>query len=200
MENSFQHRSILAVVAAALSVLFAAPELYGQIRDDESSANYLATQCAVSSGGDASNYEDYCRKLAKTVALLSAGQQERVFGFVPQPVVFARPEDADQNGQNSGSYAGVPQEEFNPGGDGLNLSGGTGTSGDGSGGGSSGEPTIVGNTPPSTDPEGESGTGTNGTGTEPETEPETNWWDETWKWLEGLLDSIIEDLANRQQR
>ena len=50
MENSFQHRSILAVVAAALSVLFAAPELYGQIRDDESSANYLATQCAVSSG------------------------------------------------------------------------------------------------------------------------------------------------------
>ncbi len=56
-----------------------------QISDDAPSQSLLAVQCSVSSGFPASNYGEYCRKLSKTVGLLSPGQQERVFGYVPQP-------------------------------------------------------------------------------------------------------------------
>lgn len=64
-------------------------EVNAQIRDDEQSASFLAVQCAVSSGGNAPNYEGYGRKLAKTLGLLTPAQQERIFGYVPQPAVLA---------------------------------------------------------------------------------------------------------------
>lgn len=56
-----------------------------QIGEGESSVNALAIQCAVSSGFSTDGFEDYSRRLAKTLALLSPAQQTRVFGFLPQP-------------------------------------------------------------------------------------------------------------------
>lgn len=64
----------LAVQTATLSA---------QIRDNESSASALAIQCAVSSGFSAEDYEEYCRRLAKTIGMLTSAQQTRVFGFLP---------------------------------------------------------------------------------------------------------------------
>lgn len=58
---------------------------HAQIRDNEASQSVLAVQCAVSSGFSASDYEDYCRRLAKTLSLLSSEQQTRVFGYLPMP-------------------------------------------------------------------------------------------------------------------
>jgi hypothetical protein len=57
--------------------------LSAQIRDNESSANALAIQCAVSSVFSAEDYEEYCRRLAKTIGMLDSAQQKRVFGFLP---------------------------------------------------------------------------------------------------------------------
>ncbi|MDF1825735.1 MAG: hypothetical protein P1U68_13900 [Verrucomicrobiales bacterium] len=62
-----------------------APTLKAQIVDDDTSATMLAFQCAVSSGQAASGYENYGRKLAKTIALLGPDQQYRIFGYTPQP-------------------------------------------------------------------------------------------------------------------
>jgi hypothetical protein len=56
-----------------------------QIRDNDASMSVLAVQCAMSSGFSASEYEDYCRRLAKTLSLLSSAQQTRVFGYLPMP-------------------------------------------------------------------------------------------------------------------
>lgn len=56
-----------------------------QIADNDASMNVLAVQCAVSSGFSADEYEDYCRRLAKTLSLLSSAQQTRVFGYLPMP-------------------------------------------------------------------------------------------------------------------
>lgn len=58
-----------------------------QIRDDESSQSVLAVQCAVSSGFSASEFEDYSRRLAKTLSLLTSNQQKKVFGYLPQPAL-----------------------------------------------------------------------------------------------------------------
>ena len=69
------------------------PAANAQITDDDTSATMLAFQCAVSSGNSASGYEGYGRSLAKTLALMSAEQQERIFGYTPQP---------------AGSFAKVP--------------------------------------------------------------------------------------------
>lgn len=70
-----------------------APSLGAQIRDNESSANALAIQCAVSSGFSALDYEDYCRRLAKTIGKLNSEQQTRVFGYLPMPGGSSRSED-----------------------------------------------------------------------------------------------------------
>lgn len=58
---------------------------FSQIRDNEASQSVLAVQCAMSSGFSARDYEDYCRRLAKTLSLLSSEQQTRVFGYLPMP-------------------------------------------------------------------------------------------------------------------
>lgn len=60
-----------------------------QIRDDESSQTVLAVQCAVSSGFSASEFEDYSRRLAKTLSLLTSNQQKKVFGYLPQPAAVS---------------------------------------------------------------------------------------------------------------
>ncbi len=60
-----------------------------QIRDDESSQAVLAVQCAVSSGFSASDFEDYSRRLAKTLSLLTSSQQRKVFGYLPQPAAVS---------------------------------------------------------------------------------------------------------------
>lgn len=62
---------------------------HAQIRDDESSQAVLAVQCAVSSGFSASEFEEYSRKLAKTLSLLTSSQQKKVFGYLPQPAAVS---------------------------------------------------------------------------------------------------------------
>lgn len=89
-------------------IFFAAiPATQAQIRDDESSMNYLAIQCAVSGGRNVGDYAEYCRRLAKTVAHLDSGAQERVFGFVPQPVAQSNAHP-DYNPDLHGSFGGSP--------------------------------------------------------------------------------------------
>jgi hypothetical protein len=56
-----------------------------QISESEQSVNVLAVQCSVSSGFSRADFDDYSRRLAKTLALLSPAQQTRVFGYLPQP-------------------------------------------------------------------------------------------------------------------
>lgn len=72
-----------------LSILLAVTGYSGfseaQITDDESSKNFLAIHCAVSGGRSAHDFEEYGRKLAKTIGLLSPSQQKNVFGYIPQP-------------------------------------------------------------------------------------------------------------------
>ncbi|MEM7601890.1 MAG: hypothetical protein AAF357_10810 [Verrucomicrobiota bacterium] len=184
-----------SIILAVLLFGAAAMDLCAQIRDDESSTSYLATQCAVSAGGDAANYEEYSRRLAKTVALLSPGQQERVFGFVPQPITFARPEDSAQSSNGYGSYAGtptVPEETESTTPVSTVGNGQTGDEGSspvemgstsGEGGGDAGEPTEETSVDPSPEP----------------VEPEYNWWEDFSKWLDGLVDSIVESIASWQQ-
>ena len=63
--------------------LFESP-LFAQIGENEYSVSVIAMQCAVSSGYSASDFDDYSRRLAKTLSLLSPDQQKRVFGYLPQ--------------------------------------------------------------------------------------------------------------------
>ncbi|NRB75039.1 MAG: hypothetical protein HRU46_11840, partial [Verrucomicrobiales bacterium] len=78
--NTLLKRLLPVLALAAMTVPAKA-----QIGDNEPSQSLLAVQCAMSSGYPAAGYEEYCRRLAKTVAFLSPVQQERVFGYVPQP-------------------------------------------------------------------------------------------------------------------
>lgn len=71
---------------------------YAQISESESSVNVLAAQCSVSSGFSTTDFDDYSRRLAKTLALLSPAQQTRVFGYLPQP-----------NGAMTGDSSNLPR-------------------------------------------------------------------------------------------
>jgi len=68
----------------------------------------------MSSGHPAAGYEEYCRRLAKTVAFFSPVQQERVFGYVPQPYssndqdAYVSPHYGKSDGTNSESNDGGP--------------------------------------------------------------------------------------------
>lgn len=75
-------RCLYLILFSALAVPAASD---AQIADNEASVSVLAVQCAVSSGFSASEYEEYCRRLAKTLSLLSSDQQTRVFGYLPMP-------------------------------------------------------------------------------------------------------------------
>lgn len=68
-----------------VAVFFLPFSSFGQFSDDEASAQLLAVQCTVSSGFAGGDYVEYGKKLAKTLSLLSAAEQERVFGFMPRP-------------------------------------------------------------------------------------------------------------------
>lgn len=69
------------------AILLAGPlsSARAQIRDNESSRAILAIHCAASSGFSAEDFEDYSRRLAKTIGMLNPQQQTRVFGFLPNP-------------------------------------------------------------------------------------------------------------------
>jgi hypothetical protein len=92
-----------------LMVAFAFPAAAdAQIADNDASISVLAVQCAVSSGFSANEYEDYCRRLAKTLSLLSSAQQTRVFGYLPMPGVASLGEPAPEAG-SAGSADGSAQ-------------------------------------------------------------------------------------------
>jgi len=78
---------------------------YAQIRDDESSQAVLAVQCAVSSGFSASEFEEYSRRLAKTLSLLTSSQQKKVFGYLPQPAAVS------SNNEDSAPISVSPDRE-----------------------------------------------------------------------------------------
>jgi len=78
-----------------------------QIRDNDSSMIALAVQCSVSSGYSAEEYQDYCRRLAKTLSLLSSAQQTRVFGYLPMPSGSASKEETTPSPAVSTTPAGT---------------------------------------------------------------------------------------------
>jgi hypothetical protein len=73
------------LLAIGSALIFHAIPVQAQIGEGESSINAIAMQCSVSSGFSTSGFEDYSRRLAKTLALLSPAQQKRVFGYLPKP-------------------------------------------------------------------------------------------------------------------
>ncbi len=112
---------ITFLIGMAISVLVTAgTSTHAQISDNDSSAAVLAAYCAQSSGLPASNYESYCRELAKTIGQLPAVAQHRVFED-KMPVVadtagFGDARDAsDQARANaaSGSAVGQTVEDTN---------------------------------------------------------------------------------------
>ncbi len=60
-----------------------------QITATEASQEFMAIQCAISAGTSAENFRDYGAGLAVTLSTLDSTQQERVFGYLPTPVVAA---------------------------------------------------------------------------------------------------------------
>ena len=82
--------SIMRLIQAILSIFLvlqsAVLTVKAQLSDNEGSASLLASKCAASSGYPASNYREYSQDLAKVIAPLSAPQQKRVFGYIPQPI------------------------------------------------------------------------------------------------------------------
>ena len=81
-----RNSSALGILLAVSLTVVAGSRAHAQIGEDDSSVNYLAIQIGASAGIAAENYQQYARKLAKTMSHLNSGQQARVFGFVPKPV------------------------------------------------------------------------------------------------------------------
>lgn len=78
-------RTKITLLSIGSSLILHAIPVQAQISEAESSINAIAIQCAVSSGFSTSGFEDYSRRLAKTLAMLSPAQQKRVFGYLPKP-------------------------------------------------------------------------------------------------------------------
>lgn len=187
------HATRPSLFALAAFVIAGPLAVDAQIRDDEQSTNYLAVQCAMSSGRNAADFEEYGRKLAKTVAFLSPGQQARVFGYVPQPIHFARPAEAPKAAQSNPTYAAAAAPDA-PG-------NGGDTAADSYAAGLDAGSVTVGNAPDAesaalageqgeTDPGGtDAAAGSSG----------TDWWSNALKWLGSVVDNIIADLAARQE-
>lgn len=105
----------LRLVSLLAFALLAAPATsFSQIRDNEASQSVLAVQCAVSSGFSARDYEDYCRRLAKTLALLSSEQQTRVFGYLPMPGAASMGTEESGGNLNSGGQGNVDEPAKSP--------------------------------------------------------------------------------------
>lgn len=102
--------SPLLLITAGL-FLIAAP-VHGQIRDTEGSANLLAMKCSASSGFSAAGYEEYSRRLARTIGVLTGEQQRRVFGYLPTPIESTTAAPASQptnTSTDSGGIASTPR-------------------------------------------------------------------------------------------
>lgn len=187
-KKAFTLRSLLFALAGFVIACPVAAD--AQIQDDAQSTNFLAVQCAMSSGRSAADFEEYGRKLAETVAHLSPGQQKRVFGYVPQPILFAKPAEALQMGEPSPSFAAADwdssanafKEVY-----------------------SSSAPTLeVGSA--AVVPGGEAASGSileneGELSAQGETDAKTgsDWWSNAVKWLDSAVDKIIEDFAEWQQ-
>jgi len=86
-----------------------------QIKNDESSISILAIQCAMSSGFPAAGFADYSTGLAKTLSLLSGDQQERVFGYIPQPGMVSLAQATQSSKSTASKYLKVkPYHILNP--------------------------------------------------------------------------------------
>ena len=83
MKNS--KRAILLSCCMILFFAFLRSEANAQLVDNDSTAAYLAVQCAISSGTSSDNYAAYAASLAKTMGQISAADQEEIFGYVPTP-------------------------------------------------------------------------------------------------------------------
>lgn len=150
----------------------------------------------MSSGRDSSNFEEYGRKLAKTVALLSPGQQKRVFGFVPQPISFARPEDSARKNNDVGTMAATAPDSAEAAGEETGAMIGNGQGSDAveaaaTAAGQSGPETLIGNTVE------EAATGDSDTAS-PDRVAGADWWGGFMDWPGGVFESIVAGLAEQQ--
>ncbi len=91
-------RSATSLVVTSIVLLFgnalvAAYSGVFPVADDDASAEFIAAQISLNSGGDPASYEGYSRRLARTLSLLTPAQQMRV--FQPAPGAPSDPETAD---------------------------------------------------------------------------------------------------------
>lgn len=127
-------------VLIGIGLLAIAAPAKGQIRDTQGSVALLAMNCSASSGYAASNYEEYCSRLAKTLGVLSGEQQRRVFGYLPTPAggsIAEEPDSGDASGQTpvtSSPVTGSPTTESTAS---AGTSGNNGTTNSGEGVGNS---------------------------------------------------------------
>ncbi|MBL9158767.1 MAG: hypothetical protein JNJ70_14915 [Verrucomicrobiales bacterium] len=107
-------KALRLVSFLAFGLLAAPATSFSQIRDNEASQSVLAVQCAVSSGFSARDYEDYCRRLAKTLALLSSEQQTRVFGYLPMPGAASMGAEDSGGNLNTGNQGNAEESAKSP--------------------------------------------------------------------------------------
>ena len=81
----------------------------------DQTAIYFAIQCEKSSGYLAENYLEYGQNLVKTISLLTAEQQARVFGFELTKTETATNKAGHSNNssgtQENGSQTEIPEEQ-----------------------------------------------------------------------------------------
>lgn len=129
--------------------LFAiAAPVKGQIRDTQGSVALLAMNCSASSGYAASNYEEYCSRLAKTLGVLSGEQQRRVFGYLPTPAGGSIAEELDSDdasGQTPVTSSPVTSSPTTESSASVGTPGNSGNTNPGTKGGNLGNSTSAGN-------------------------------------------------------
>ncbi|MDF1740910.1 MAG: hypothetical protein P1U86_17240 [Verrucomicrobiales bacterium] len=126
-------KNLLLLLLFAVILPWLPLNVEAQIGENDTSAEYIAIQCAISSGNLASDYLEYGHKLAKTISLLDLAQQERIFGSIPQPAATT-----------SGATSGASAESISGASAGLisGTSAGASSSGDSATGTASGATTI----------------------------------------------------------
>ena len=85
----------------ALALCLCAGPVHAVVEDTEVSAQLLAEMIAVDSGGDASQYIVYARKLAKTMSQYPCEKQDEIFGFNLDAVMAAASDDWGVGGGDS---------------------------------------------------------------------------------------------------
>lgn len=107
-------KNTLLIGIAISGLVFSTTSTQAQVSDNDSSGAVLAAYCAQSSGLPASNYESYCRELARVIGQLPAVAQHRVFEdkmpYVPNSGGYGDARDAsDQARANASSDSAVGQ-------------------------------------------------------------------------------------------